>query len=266
MPYLDLHGVTKRYRAVTGGSGLALSDVNVTIESGEFVALVGLSGCGKSTLLTIAAGLIDATEGSVLFQGRPLTGPPRQMIFLFQQYTKSIFPWKTVLKNVAFGLANRERLPRADLHARCAEAIRRVGLAGYEHYYPWQLSGGMQQRVALARALVCAPEVLLMDEPFSAVDAMTRGELQDLVLALYRDLRLTVLFVTHDIDEAVYLSTRVLVMTRAPGRILVDIPVDLPFPRDQLTTRASPRFLERREVIFRAVESEKALLTAEAAP
>jgi NitT/TauT family transport system ATP-binding protein len=263
---LDLRGISKRFHAATGGSGLAINDITASIQRGEFVAVVGLSGCGKSTLLTIAAGLLEATEGNVLFQGRPLTGPPRQMIFLFQQYTKSIFPWKTVRKNVAFGLANRERLPRALLHARCAEAVRRVGLTGYEHYYPWQLSGGMQQRVALARALEREPEVLLMDEPFSAVDAMTRAELQDLILALYRDLGLTVLFVTHDIDEAVYLSTRVLVMTRAPGRIVEDIPVDLPYPRDQLTTKASARFLECRGLIYKAVQREKALLAARAAP
>ena len=189
-----------------------------------------------------------------------VTGPPAGAIYVFQQYTKSIYPWKTVLGNVEFGIAHRRfdgrHLARAEVERRCREMLERVRLAEFAHYYPYQLSGGMQQRVALARALVCHPQVLLMDEPFSAVDALTRSELQDLVLQLWTELRPTVVFVTHDIEEAIYLSQQVVVLTRAPARISQIVAVDLAQPRTQLETREQPMYLEYRRRILEDIMSE----------
>jgi NitT/TauT family transport system ATP-binding protein len=175
------------------------------------------------------------------------------MIYVFQQYTKSIFPWRTVIQNIEFGLSSNTELGRKQGRERCREYIRLVGLDGYEDYYPYQLSGGMQQRVCIARALICSPDVLLMDEPFSAVDAMTRAILQELVLKIWAALPITILFVTHDVDEAVFLSKRIISLDRAPGGIKEDMEVDLPYPRDAVSTREEKRFIELRQRLFSGI-------------
>jgi len=223
-------------------------DLRFDIAEGEFLTIVGPSGCGKSTLLKIIAGLVAPSSGSVRLRGAPVSAPPREMIYVFQQYEKSIFPWLSVRDNVAFGLRDaRERTERT------RRFIERVHLEGYESYYPSQLSGGMQQRVALARALACQPAVLLMDEPFSAVDALTRASLQQLVLELWQELRLTVLFVTHDVDEAVFVSSRVLALAGRPARVDIDRPIELPYPRDPVRSHEDPRFIARRSELYLSI-------------
>lgn len=243
---LEAAAIDKRF-SVQGRTAVVFDAFDFAVEEGSFVSIVGPSGCGKSTLLKLIAGLEAASGGEILFKGKRVQRPPTGVIYVFQQYTKSIFPWRTVLENVAFGLEHRRELDPRSRQERCREYLRLVGLEGYENYYPSQLSGGMQQRVAIARALVCQPDVLLMDEPFSAVDALTRATLQQLVLKIWRSLPLTVVFVTHDVDEAVYLSSRVVALSRAPARITDDVQVSLPYPRDLVKVRGDPRFLVVRE-------------------
>jgi len=264
VPFLSVRGVRKSF-AGQAGTTIALNGIDLEIEQGSFVSIVGPSGCGKSTLLQIMAGLVDASAGSVALSGRAITAPPREMIYVFQQYTRSLFPWMTVARNVAFGLENRDSLPREALDARTREIIALVKLTGFERHYPWQLSGGMQQRVAIARALACQPSVLLMDEPFSAVDALTRVGLQELLLKLWHELGLTVLFVTHDSDEAIYLSTRVVAMSRAPATVALDLAIDLPRPRDQIATRALPGYLQFRARLLAQLFADEGLVSGEAA-
>jgi NitT/TauT family transport system ATP-binding protein len=258
-PFLRVRGVRKVFGAA-GRTTVALNGVDLEITRGSFVSIVGPSGCGKSTLLQIIAGLIDVTSGTVFFDDRQVIGPPPGALYVFQQYTRSLFPWKTVERNVTFGLENRETLSLAQIDSRAQEIIRLVKLTGFEHHYPWQLSGGMQQRVAIARALACRPEVLLMDEPFSAVDALTRAGLQELLRSLWRELGLTVIFVTHDVDEGVYLSTRVVALTRAPGTVAADLPIDLPHPRDQIATRALPQYLDYRARLLAQLFADEGLV------
>src|SRR2546425_1375813 len=254
--FLHIRGVRKAF-AAPGGTTVALNGIDLDIERGSFVSIVGPSGCGKSTLLLIIAGLVAPTSGLVFLEGRKVESPPPSVLYVFQQYTRSLFPWKTVERNVTFGLENRESLSREAIAARTREIIGLVKLTGFERHYPWQLSGGMQQRVAIARALACRPAVLLMDEPFSAVDALTRVGLQELLLRLWRELGLTVIFVTHDTDEALYLSTRVVALTAAPASVAVDLPIELEHPRDQITTRELPRYLEyRRRVLDQLFAAE----------
>jgi len=241
-----------------GSKVLAFEDVSCVIEPKSFVTVVGPSGCGKSTLLQIIAGLVAATRGSVSMNGAAVTAPPFDVVYVFQQYTKSIFPWKTVRQNVEFGLRNRSHQSAAQIREIATRYIGLMKLEGFEDHYPSQLSGGMQQRVAIARALACQPSVLLMDEPFSSVDELTRAALQNLILEIWRRYELTILFVTHDVEEAVYLSTRALVMSARPGRIVDDIAIDIPYPRSQLSTRERPDFLEYRRRIFRATFGELA--------
>jgi len=262
-PFLRIRGVRKSF-AAPGGTTIALAGVDLDVERGSFVSVVGPSGCGKSTLLQIIAGLIDPTSGAVFLEDRKVEGPPPSVLYVFQQYTRSLFPWKTVERNVAFGLENRELLSRAAIATRTREMIGLVKLTGFERHYPWQLSGGMQQRVAIARVLACRPAVLLMDEPFSAVDALTRVGLQELLRSLWRELGLTVIFVTHDVDEGVYLSTRVVALTRAPGTVAVDLPIELPHPRDQIATRALPQYLNYRARLLAQLFADEGLVTTEA--
>jgi NitT/TauT family transport system ATP-binding protein len=228
----------------------ALNEVSVQVMEGEFLAIVGPSGCGKTTLLKIIAGLIPVTRGEVLVGGRPVAGPPAGVAYIAQQYSKTLLPWRTVLANVEFPLEHLGDVGRRERVERARQALSKVGLSGVEDRYPWQLSGGMQQRVALARALAAKPTVLLLDEPFSSVDALTRMELQDLMLATWLEHRLTVVFVTHDVDEAVYLSDRVAGMTGQPARVGEPQVIDLPRPRDQLATRGDSRFIELRQRLF----------------
>ena len=263
-PFLRVRGVHKSYPA-PGGRTVALNGVDLDIARGDFLSIVGPSGCGKSTLLQIVAGLVPATEGTVHLGERAVTAPPAEMIYVFQQYTRSLFPWKSVRANVAFGLKNRGAVARDEVESRTSQIIALVGLAGFESHFPWQLSGGMQQRVAIARALACRPAVLLMDEPFSAVDALTRVGLQELLLGLWRELGLTVIFVTHDSDEAIYLSTRVVALSRAPGTIGLDLPISLPGKRDQIATRALPAYLDYRARILEQLFAAEGLSAREAA-
>lgn len=238
----------------SGGTTLKVLDqVGFSVDYGSFNTLVGPSGCGKSTLLQIMAGLITATEGAVRLDGRRYDAPPREIIYLFQQYTRSLLPWLTVRENVSFGLRMQGALGRKDIDDRCRDLIRIVGLEGFESYFPRQISGGMQQRVAIARALACQPKVILMDEPFSSVDALTRSSLQDELLRLWTELDLTVVFVTHDIEEAIYLGQRVRVLGGRPARIIKDIAVDLPAGRNQLDTHEHPHFLRYRHDLLTAI-------------
>jgi NitT/TauT family transport system ATP-binding protein len=262
--YLRVCNVRKVFGAAARPT-VALNGVDLAITKGSFVSIVGPSGCGKSTLLQIIAGLIDPSSGAVFLDDHQVEGPPPGALYVFQQYTRSLFPWKTVERNVAFGLENRETLSRAEVAARTREIIGLVKLTGFERHYPWQLSGGMQQRVAIARALACRPEVLLMDEPFSAVDALTRAGLQELLRGLWRELGLTVVFITHDVDEGVYLSTRVVALTRAPGTVAADLTIDLPHPRDQIATRALPQYLDYRAQLLAQLFADEGLVASEVA-
>jgi NitT/TauT family transport system ATP-binding protein len=251
-PIIRVEDARKVYSS--GGRDLVVFDnLSLQVEPQSFLSIVGPSGCGKSTLLKMISGLELPTRGRVCFDGLPISGPPKGMIYVFQQYTKSIFPWRTVIQNIEFGLSSNTELGRKQGRERCREYIRLVGLDGYEDYYPYQLSGGMQQRVCIARALICSPDVLLMDEPFSAVDAMTRAILQELVLKIWAALPITILFVTHDVDEAVFLSKRIISLDRAPGGIKEDMEVDLPYPRDAVSTREEKRFIELRQRLFSGI-------------
>ena len=260
-PFLRILGLGKTF-AAAGGVTVALNRIDLNVTRGSFVSIVGPSGCGKSTLLQIIAGLIDPTSGAVFLDDCKVEGPPPNVLYVFQQYTRSLFPWKTVERNVAFGLENREALSRQAIAARTREIIALMKLTGFERHYPWQLSGGMQQRVAIARALACRPEVLLMDEPFSAVDALTRAGLQELLRSLWHELGLTVVFVTHDVDVGVYLSTRVVALTRAPGSVAIDLPIELPYPRDQIATRALTQYLNYRAQLLGQLFADEGLVTA----
>jgi NitT/TauT family transport system ATP-binding protein len=237
------------------GMLVALEHVDLQVAEGEFLAVLGPSGCGKSTFLQILAGLIVPTGGEIVLSGQRVQGPPPGVVYLFQQYNKSLFPWRTVAGNVAFALRrnNGNRRTRAKKRDHCRHYLKMVGLADFEDHYPWQLSGGMQQRVAIARALAAEPSVLLMDEPFSAVDALTRMELQALILDIWRNTRLTVILVTHDVDEAVFLSQRIAVLSPRPATISRVIETGLPYPRDMVQTRELPRFLELRHDLFQAL-------------
>lgn len=255
MAILEAVDLEKIYNADHANRTVALDRIGFQVEKGEFVSFVGPSGCGKTTLLMVISCLIPPTGGRVLIQNRTVSAPSDEMAVVFQDYSRSLFPWRTVLRNVTFGL-EMKRLRAADARTLALRALESVGLTGFENHYPWQLSGGMQQRVAIARALAYEPSILLMDEPFAAVDAQTRGELEDLLLGLWARFGQTVLFVTHDIEEAVYLSDRVFVLSARPASILDTVEVCLPRPRDQLATRESGEFWKHRHVIYTAVRQQ----------
>ncbi len=259
---LEVRGLKKVY----DGSGRrieAVRDLTFTVAAGELVCLVGPSGCGKTTLLKCMGGLLTPSGGEVLLEGRKVTGPPPGMAFVFQEYGRSLFPWMRVAENVELPL-KQKRLPRGRRRELVADALGSVGLADAAGAYPWQLSGGMQQRVAIARALAYEPHVLLMDEPFAAVDAQTRADLEDLVRGLWRERGITILFVTHDIDEAVYLGQRVIVLSASPTVVREQLKVDLPDARDQLHTRVAPRFAELRTHVYEQIQAAKRGLPREA--
>jgi NitT/TauT family transport system ATP-binding protein len=260
--YLAVERLSKQFSA---HGRLACKDVSFAVGQKEFIALVGPSGCGKSTLLHITAGLSAPSRGAVRLKGEKVSEPRSEMMYVFQQYTKSIFPWKTVLDNVCLGIKYRSRSRWKDIEAAARAQLKIVGLAAYADYYPYQLSGGMQQRVAIARALARRPEILLMDEPFSALDAMMRVELQDLLLALWRDLGLTILFVTHDLDEALYPAQRVVLLSASPGSVAEVLDVPLPYPRNQVETRREPIYLELRAHLYNAIVQQVLVGRAEAA-
>jgi NitT/TauT family transport system ATP-binding protein len=248
--FLRLDGVSKAYAGASGEKTIALADITLGVAEGEFLAIVGPSGCGKSTLLQIAAGLIAPSAGEIVLNGRRVNGPPEGMVYLFQQYSKSLFPWRTVMDNVAFAIEDRPGMSRAQAREHSRRYLDMVSLGEFGRHYPWQLSGGMQQRVAIARALAAEPRVLLMDEPFSSVDALTRLELHNLILELWEQHRFTAVLVTHDVDEAVYLADRVAVLSHRPSRVVESLPTALPRPRDGIVTRELPRFLELRHQLL----------------
>jgi NitT/TauT family transport system ATP-binding protein len=234
-PVLDVRAVKKVY-AGRKRDVEAVRDLTFSVAPGEFVCIVGPSGAGKTTLLRCIGGLLEPTSGEVVLDGSAVTGPPAGMAVVFQEYGRSLFPWLTVEQNVALPLKEKG-LPRARRDELVSEALAAVGLSDFSESHPYQLSGGMQQRVAIARAVAYEPKVLMMDEPFAAVDAQTRADLEDLVRSLWQRLGVTVLFVTHDIDESVYLAERVLVLSSSPTVILGDVAIDLGAERDQLRTR-----------------------------
>jgi NitT/TauT family transport system ATP-binding protein len=252
---LDVTGLEKVYDA-DGRKVEAVRDLTFTLGSGELVCLVGPSGCGKTTLLKCISGLMSPTAGTVTLAGQKVTGPPKDMAVVFQEYGRSLFPWMTVRQNIELPLKEK-KLPKARRAELVDEALVAVGLAEADGRYPWQLSGGMQQRVAIARAIAYEPKVLLMDEPFAAVDAQTRADLEDLIRTVWRKFGVTILFVTHDIDEAVYLGQRVLVLSNSPTVVQDDLHVDLPDERDQLTTRSDPRFTELRAKVYAQIQAAK---------
>jgi len=252
---LEVSGLRKVYEG-HGRRVEAIGDLTFTVPDGSLTCVVGPSGCGKTTLLRCVAGLLPPTAGEVRVQGSPVTGPTPGLAVVFQEYGRSLFPWLRVRENVELPL-KAARLPRGERAALVREALSAVGLDDAQSAYPWQLSGGMQQRVAIARAIAYQPKVLLMDEPFAAVDAQTRADLEDLIRAVWRRLGVTLLFVTHDIDEAVYLGERVIVLSASPTRVAEDFPVDLPDDRDQLGTRADPRFTELRGLVYAQIQKAK---------
>ena len=252
---LEVRGLQKVY-AGPGRSVEALRELTFSVGASELVCVVGPSGCGKTTLLRCVAGLLEPTAGEVLLQGARVADPPPDLAVVFQEYGRSLFPWMTVRGNVELPL-RAKRLPRARRAELVDEALAAVGLGDVHAAYPWQLSGGMQQRVAIARAVAYEPHVLLMDEPFAAVDAQTRAELEDLVRSVWRRTGVTIVFVTHDIDEAVYLGQRVLVLSSSPTVVQEDLAVDLPDERDQLTTRSDPRFTELRTHVYAQIQQAK---------
>jgi NitT/TauT family transport system ATP-binding protein len=252
---LEVAGLRKVYDG-HGRRVEAIGDLSFSVAEGTFTCVVGPSGCGKTTLLRCVAGLLPPTAGEVRVAGRPVVGPPPGLALVFQEYARSLFPWLRVAENVELPLRTA-RQPVARRRALVAQALAAVGLSDVHRAYPWQLSGGMQQRVAIARAIAYEPRVLLMDEPFAAVDAQTRAELEDLIRAVWQRLGVTLLFVTHDIDEAVYLGQRVIVLSASPTHVTEDLAVDLPEARDQLTTRAEPRFTELRGQVYAEIQKAK---------
>src|SRR5689334_16029788 len=241
------------YQPRTGGRLLALENVNLSVEEGEFVTIVGPSGCGKTTFINIAVGLLKPTGGKIMIDGGEVEGPCMDRAMVFQD--ACLLPWRTVLKNVLFGLECRGRGNTPAAKERAVQFIRLVGLARFEDQYPHELSGGMQQRCNLARALTVDPDVLIMDEPFAALDAQTREIMQGELLRIWREAKKTVLFITHQINEAIYLADRVIVFGARPGRVKKMIPIDLPRPRD-LSIKRDPKFLEYEDQLWNLIEEE----------
>jgi NitT/TauT family transport system ATP-binding protein len=252
---LEVRGLRKVYEG-PGRSVEALADLTFSVGASELVCVVGPSGCGKTTMLRCVAGLLEPTAGEVLLEGARVAGPPPDMAVVFQEYGRSLFPWMTVRANVELPL-RAKGLPGGRRQELATGALAAVGLADVHGAYPWQLSGGMQQRVAIARAVAYQPHVLLMDEPFAAVDAQTRADLEDLVRAVWRRTGVTIVFVTHDIDEAVYLGQRVLVLSSSPTVVQEELAVDLPDERDQLGTRSDPRFTRLRSHVYAQIQQAK---------
>ena len=237
--------VNKTYRSRSGVTE-AIGDLTFTAGEGEFVVIVGPSGCGKTTLLRCLSGLERPSSGEIRFDGSVVRGPQDGLAVVFQEYTRSLFPWLSVAHNVGFGLT---ALDRAERDERVRDALAHVRLTEFAGSYPWQLSGGMQQRVAIARAIAARPRFLLMDEPFASVDAQTRAQLESLVLQLWAEFGWTVLLVTHDIDEAIFLADRVLVLSKRPSHVVEEIGIELARPRDHLATKALPEFQAHRRHI-----------------
>ena len=253
MTKLSIESVGREFPATRGGKPTrALTPVSLSVEDNDFITILGPSGCGKSTLLRIVAGLDRPTEGRVLLGGTPVTGPGADRGVVFQSYT--LFPWLTIEENVAFGLRERG-IAQAERTATARQWCERVGLKGFEGHYPKQLSGGMQQRTAIARVLANNPKIMLLDEPFGALDNQTRALMQEMLLGIWERERKTVLFVTHDIEEAIFLANRVVVMSARPGRIKADVKVDLPHPR-HYTMKTTPEFTRLKAQLTEEIRAE----------
>jgi NitT/TauT family transport system ATP-binding protein len=248
-PMLEVRQLCKSYGAMR-----IIENLNFHVSRGEFVCIVGPSGCGKTTLLRALSGL-SSGAGQVLLAGTEVKRPPAEMALVFQDYRASLMPWLSVAKNVRLPLINK-RLQAAEVEQRVREALHAVSLDDFVDHYPWQLSGGMQQRVAIARALAYRPEVLLMDEPFASVDAQTRADLEDLILAIHAQYGMTALLVTHDVDEAVYLADRVIVLSPRPTTVKDEVSIELPRPRDQISTKELPEFVHLRAHVYEQVRHQ----------
>ncbi|OQW50804.1 ABC transporter ATP-binding protein [Candidatus Raskinella chloraquaticus] len=258
MSKLSVENVSRQFPAPRGGAPVpALLPVDLTVADNDFLVLLGPSGCGKSTLLRLIAGLDRPTTGRILLDGRPVSAPGPDRGMVFQSYT--LFPWLTVADNIAFGLREKG-LDEASVKPIISDWLERIGLAGFGNHYPKQLSGGMQQRTAIARALATDPAILLLDEPFGALDNQTRGLMQEMLLSIWEKQKKTVIFVTHDIEEAVFLASRVIVMTARPGRIKAEIAIDLAHPR-HYTVKTSSEFSALKARLTEEIRSE-ALLAA----
>ncbi len=252
MSSVSVQAVSRVFETAKGQRTQALQPVDFEVRDNDFVTILGPSGCGKSTLLRIVAGLDHATSGRVLLDGVPVEGPGADRGMVFQSYT--LFPWLTIEQNIRFGLRERG-MPEAQQKERAAYFIAKVGLRGFEQHFPKQLSGGMQQRTAIARALANDPKILLMDEPFGALDNQTRVLMQELLLGIWEAERKTVLFVTHDIDEAIFMANRVAVFSARPGRIKTELAVDLPHPR-HYTIKTSPEFMDLKARLTEEIRAE----------
>lgn len=256
---LEVANLSKRYG--TGDKALqAIKSLTFTVEPGEFACIVGPSGCGKSTLLKCLSGLIQPTGGYAKLDGQEITRPPEKMALVFQDYTRSLLPWMTVHDNVTLPIKLQKGArsgSRSSREERARHALEAVGLDDFTHRYPWQLSGGMQQRVAIARALAYQPEVLLMDEPFASVDAQTRNELEDLTLRVWNEFGITIVLVTHDIDESVYMADHVVVLDSAPSVVQEVVRVKLPRPRDQVATKEMREFADARRRVYELITSKQ---------
>ena len=252
-PAIDLRGVTKRFLTPSGGVYTALRDLNLTVQAGEFCAVVGPTGCGKSTTLALISGLEPASEGEVEVLGKPVRGIAEHIGYVFQ--TDAVFPWKTVLDNVAAGPRYHGR-PTSEARSTAREWISRVGLSGFEDRYPYQLSGGMRKRVALAQSLINEPRILLMDEPFSALDVQTRSLMENELLSLWANTRASVVFVTHDLEEAIALADRVFVISAGPGTVKANYPVPLTRPRNVTEIRMQPQFSQIYGEIWNDLKDE----------
>src|SRR3954451_14191313 len=250
---VELEGVTKQFRTPSGSVFTALSDVNLTVEPGQFCAVVGPTGCGKSTTLSLVSGLDRPTEGSVRVAESPVGGITRGTSFMFQ--ADALLPWKTVLSNVALGPIFRG-VGKREARDGARDWLRRVGLSGFEDHHPHQLSGGMRKRVSLAAALINEPSILLMDEPFGALDVQTKAIMSNKLLGLWEQTRPSVLFITHDLEEAIALADRVVVITAAPGTVKQVYDIDLPRPRQVPEIRFDPRFIELYEEIWNTLRDE----------
>ncbi len=232
-----------------------IGDLNFNALPGEFISIVGPSGCGKTTLLMCLAGLLSVDSGQVRFESEVLSGPAAGIGVVFQDYSRSLLAWKSNVANVVFGMKRLENMSARERNQLAREILQHVGLKGFEDHFPWQVSGGMQQRVAIARAVAAKSRLLLLDEPLAAVDAQTRADVQDLLLSLAREYQQTCILVTHDVDEAIYMADRVVVLSQRPTAVLRDIRVDLPALRDQVTTRAHPTYLSLRAEVLTLIKS-----------
>jgi NitT/TauT family transport system ATP-binding protein len=253
---LEIDGLGKTYGEGEGATH-AIEEISFEVDEKEFVCVVGPSGGGKTTLLKCMSGLLGATRGEVRLHGREVVDPPPEMALVFQEYSRSLLPWMTVRGNITLPLRHKD-LDKGERARLVEDSVEAVGLSRFIDRYPWELSGGMQQRVAIARALAYQPEILLMDEPFASVDAQTRSDLEDLILQVRERYDMTILFVTHDIDESVYLADRIVVLTTAPSTVREILDVNLPHPRDQIETKELQDFAHLRAHVYRLIKRQPA--------